>query len=95
MPWMVNTILDLSATIYENIMTKISVTGNHLYFQRTFLCKTLAVGLQINKWKIWIRYNQSVKQMLQRRRLIINDHLPKLTTENSVLSIFTPKQLKV
>ena len=40
-----------------------------------------------------IRNKQSVKQMLQRRRLILNDHLPKFATENSVWSNFTLMEL--
>ena len=54
-----------------------------------FLCETRAAGLQVSKWKILVRIKQSVKQLLQRRRLILNDHLPKFATENSVWSNFT------
>ena len=69
---------------FLNFLSKISVTSNHMSFQKTFLSETQAAGLQVSKWKILIRNKQSVKQILQRRRLIL---------KNSVWSNFTLMEL--
>ena len=53
-------------------------------FQRTSCVKLRQQVCNSANGKILIRSKQSVKQMLQRSRLILNDHLPKFATENSV-----------
>ena len=69
--------------VSNNILTLISVTSNHMSFQRTFCVKLMEQACMSANERFWSEIKRSIKQLLSRGR-IFNDHLRNFNTENSV-----------
>ena len=68
-------------------LTQILVNIYHMSFQRTFCVKLREQASMSQNGRFWSGIKWSVKQLLSRTKLL-NDHLWKFDTENSVLSQF-------